>query len=190
HRAMSPARREERENAMNPTARPETAAPASSRSAEAGFSMVEMIIVFALLAALGAMFGETMAVSLGADRHVPAFNAAATKGQRSANDIQEDLTAARRVYSDDSEGRGYAAATEVIASPSKLKLPAPIKSARLPVTDPLGTFAPDTKTHKTTGDSLLFVREQGTALIATTLGPTPRTLRFDLFRFVSYYLTM
>jgi len=159
------------------------------RSSEAGFSVVEVILVMAALAALGVMFGETMIVSLGADRYVSAFNAAATKGQRSSNEIEEDLTAARRVYSNDAEGRAYAAATDAFGSTRPSTVPKPIKSSLLPLTDPLGTFAPDTSTHQVTGNAALFVREQGSALIETEEGPSPRTLRFDLFRFVAYYLT-
>src|SRR5688572_24495405 len=143
------------------------------RSGEAGFSVVEVIMVMAALAALGVMFGETMIVSLGADRYVSAFNAAATKGQRSSNEIEEDLTAARRVYSNDAEGRAYAAATDAFGTSRPTRVPKPLTSSLFPVTDPLGTFAPDTSTHQVAGNAALFVREQGTALLETEEGPAP-----------------
>lgn len=160
-----------------------------ARSREAGFSVIEVVMVMAGLAALGVMFGETMIVSLGADRYVSAFNAAATKGQRSSNEIEEDLTAARRVYSNDAEGRAYAAATEAFGPSRPNGIPKPLLTSLLPLTDPLGTFAPDTQARQTTGNSLLFVREQGSAVVDTEEGPVARSLRFDLFRFVGYYLT-
>ncbi len=163
--------------------------PAGRGSREAGFSVVEVILVIAALAALGAMFGETMIVSLGADRYVSAFNAAATKGQRTSNEIESDLTAARRVYSNDAEGRAYAAATDALTSRAVNGLARPIDSSTLPLVSPLGTFEPDSPAAQTTGNSILFVREQGTAVVDTEEGPAARTLRFDLFRFVAYFLT-
>jgi hypothetical protein len=166
-----------------------SSADAPLRSGEAGFSLVEVVLVMAGLAAFGVMFGETMIVSLGADRYVSAFNAAATKGQRSSNEIEQDLTAARRVYSLDDEGRDYAAATEVFGPNRPSEMPKPLTSSLLPLVDPLGSFAPDTQSYQTAGNALLFVREQGSAVIDTIEGPEARSLRFDLFRFVGYYLT-
>lgn len=145
----------------------------------AGFTFIEVTLVLGMTALLAWLVERTFVTTSDADRHVQAVQHATDKGQRLAYKLRELVSSSRRLFGRDATGQAYRDALEIVRVPV-----AP--DARLPIIDPLGQLVPDEPDAKTTGNSLLFVRESDPAQVV--VDAAAGTIRYiDTYRFIYVY---
>ena len=149
------------------------------RTAEAGFTFLEIVLVLTMTSMLAWLVERTFTTTSQADRHIAAVQHATDKGQRLAYKLRELVSASRRLFGRDAVGADYLSALEIRRIPA-----AP--DARLPLIDPLGDLVPDEVDQRLTGNSLFFVRESDPAEVV--VDPVAGTVRYiDTYRFIYVY---
>ncbi|MDA1194659.1 MAG: hypothetical protein O2894_05695 [Planctomycetota bacterium] len=148
-------------------------------ASEAGFSLLEVSVSLFLVVIMALVVERTLESTRKAEVYLSAVRKATERGHQLTYEIRELVTASRRLFSNDDEGRGYLAALDISDNPV-------MPGARMPVVDPLGRLGPDADGTPLTGNLLLFVGEtDATAAIADPDGPVIRSI--DTYRFVCCY---
>lgn len=149
------------------------------RRTQDGYSLIEMVMVLAILALMSLVVERTLAAAHDSERWLGAVRKVTERGQKVAYHLREIVSASRKVFSNDATGQGYLDALDLTRDPR-------IVSSRLPVIDEIGGLGPDAAGEPRTGNVLLFVREADAA--PAIADPATKTVRFiDTYRFVVVY---
>jgi len=122
---------------------------------------------------------RTLDSTRSAERFLSAIGKATERGQSLAYEIREQVTASRRMFSNDGVGQDYLSALDLSRAPLH-------EGARLPVIEEAARLGPDQPGVPSTGNILFFVGEtDATGAIAD---PVAQTVRYiDTYRFVCCY---
>lgn len=149
------------------------------RRSQGGYSLIEIVMVLAILALMSFVVERTLASTQNADRWLGAVRKSTERGQRIAYNLREIVSASRKLFGNDTMGQGYLAALDLTRDPV-----AP--GSRLPLIDEVGGLGPDASGVPMTGNILLFVREADPA--PAVANPATQAVRFiDTYRFVCVY---
>lgn len=149
------------------------------RSAEAGFTFVEVAISLVILTMMALVVERTLAGTHDAERYLNGIRKSTERGQRIAYEVRDAVSASRKLYQNDLLGQGYLNALDFTRDPI-------LPTARLPVFDELGVLGPDDPTDPRTGNILLFVREADAA--PAIANPATKKVRYiDTYRFICVY---
>lgn len=155
------------------------ASPRRSRRGEAGFTMIEVSVSLFLVVIMALIVERTLDSTRKAEKYLSAVRKATERGHKLTYEIRELVTASRRLFFNDDEGRAY---LEALDLDGLTVMP----GARMPVVDALGRLGPDEAGDPRTGNILFFVGEtDATAAIADPDGPQIRYI--DTYRFVACY---
>lgn len=147
--------------------------------AQAGFSMVELIVAATILILMVLMVSTLMLSGSDASKFAERNNRATEVGQDLIDNMRSEIRAATRIFTNDSTGTAYRAVLEPWTSAS------PIATTTLPTLDVLGSFQADSAGTNKTGNELLLSRHSWSAEFTTTGGTT---YRYDVLRIVRYFL--
>lgn len=149
------------------------------RRTESGFTMVEVSVSLCLVVIMALIVERTLDSTQKAEKYLSAVRRATERGHKLSYEVRELVTASRRIFFNDDDGRNYLDALQV----GELT---PLPGARLPVVDALGRLGPDEQGEPRTGNILFFVGEtDATAAVADPDGPSYRYI--DTYRFVACY---
>ena len=85
------------------------------RTAEAGFTFLEIVLVLSMTSMLAWLVERTFTTTSQADRHIAAVQHATDKGQRLAYKLRELVSASRRLFGRDAIGADYLSALKSAA---------------------------------------------------------------------------
>ncbi|MGA7615980.1 MAG: prepilin-type N-terminal cleavage/methylation domain-containing protein [Thermoanaerobaculia bacterium] len=160
-----------------------------SRLGAGGFSLIEVMVVTAIVTAILIMVFEIMEDSFHTSMFTESHNDLAVFGQRTVNRLQVEVAQARMLFQDDATGKEYRDA---------LALPAtrPVWSdSLLPVVDPAPELNPDSGsgTDRRVGNCLLVAKQLSPVPLACDDDGDPSTpdieFEADRYRFDFYYLS-
>ena len=105
-----------------------TARARISRRGQSGYSLIEIIMVLAIVALMAVVVERTLASSSEAERYLGAVRKSTERGERLAYEVREIVSASRKLFGNDTIGTGYFSALD-------LSRDAPITAGRLPTFD-------------------------------------------------------
>ncbi len=147
-----------------------------SRRNQAGFTMIEVSVSLALIVVMALVVERTLDSTQKAERYLSAVRKATERGHKLTYEVRELVTASRRLFFNDAEGKAYLEALDLSATPIR-------DGARLPIVDELGRLGPDADGDPHTGNILFFVGESdATPAVADPVGPVVRYI--DTYRFI------
>ena len=152
----------------------------SERHSEAGFSLLEAVIVFTIVTALTAMITQSLTTLSRNQRWSERQSAALSKAERIVQGVASDLEAAVRVFTENEESRSLLTRLD-------LGTIVPLSSAVLPTATSRGFFAPDAEGKREAGNMLLVARAIQPIDVPTGIGS--HRARIDRYQFVLYSLS-
>jgi len=153
--------------------------PWRASRAEAGFTMIEVSVSLFLVVIMALVVERTLDSTRKAETYLSAVRKATERGHKLTYEIRQHVTASRRLFMNDADGRAYLDALQLDGLPI-------MPGARMPLVDALGRLGPDKVGEPRTGNILFFVGEtDATAAIADSDGPVIRYI--DTYRFICCY---
>ena len=144
-----------------------------------GFTFIEITVSLVVLTLLALAVERTLTTTKDSERYLTAIRRATESGQRVCYEVFKTVSTSRKLFQDDTLGRGYLDALDL----SRLPL-AP--NSRLPLIDEVGELGPDTVGDPKTGNVLLFVEESDPAPCVSD-GTTGKIRYIDTYHFVCVY---
>ncbi|MFO1050872.1 MAG: hypothetical protein U1F36_01495 [Planctomycetota bacterium] len=151
----------------------------NSRAGQAGFSMLEAIVVFTIVTALTAMITQSLSSLSSNQRWSERQSEALKKAQVLMDAIGDDLDHAVRVFPECPQSRALLGLLDLGGI-------APSSTSLMPLATTRGHFEPDAIGVRETGNLLLIARGETPVVVPTGVGT--RTARIDRYRFVLYCL--
>ena len=155
--------------------------PGRRRRRQAGTTALEMMVALSIIAVLSLVVERVITMARRSDKQLGSIREVVQRGERIGYDLNELVSASRRLFQGDAVGQDYFDALEL-----DLRL-VPITTLRLPIADELGGLRADEPGSPHTGNALLFVREADAA--PTVADAATGKLRYiDTYRFVCVYI--
>lgn len=149
------------------------------RSAAGGYTFLEMSIVLVIVALMSLVVERVLSSTQDAERYLGAVRLATERGQKIAYDVREIVSSSRKLFGNDTVGKGYLDALDLTRDPKAA-------GVRLPTFDESSPLGPDEVGDPRVGNVLLFVREADAA--PCVANPTTKKTRYvDTYRFVAVY---
>jgi prepilin-type N-terminal cleavage/methylation domain-containing protein len=147
-----------------------------TRRGQAGFTLIEVSVSLALLVIMAIIVERTLDSTNKAERYLSAVRKVTERGHKLTYEVRELVTASRRLFFNNDEGKAYLGVLDLSATPVRA-------GARMPLVDELGRLGPDAEGDPRTGNILFFVGEtDATPAIADPDGPVIRYV--DTYRFI------
>jgi len=151
------------------------------RRIQAGFSILEALIVTFILATITLVIERTVSGLIETERTMRAIRNTADRGQQASYRLRDVVSSSRNIFGNDTLGTGYLARIGFGALPL-------FPGSRLPKIDELNPLGPDTVGDPRTGNVLLFAR-QADPLPAKAAAATKKMRLVDTYRLVCVYLS-
>ncbi len=151
------------------------------RRAQAGFSILEALIVTFIVATITLVIERTVSSLIDTERTMRAIRNTSDRGQQAAYRLREVVTSSRNLFANDTVGNGYLGKIGFGALPL-------LPGSRLPKIDELKPLGPDVVGDPRTGNVLLFAR-QADPVPAKAQAATKLMRLVDTYRLVCVYLT-
>ncbi len=123
-----------------------------ARPRRAGFTIIEVVIVTAVVALMTLVIERTVGGVVETERSMRAVRNTTEKGQQATYRLRDLVTMSRRLFQNDAIGTGY------LAKLARTRF-APLAGSRLPLFDEVNPMGPDEAGDPHTGNCLLFIRE-------------------------------
>jgi prepilin-type N-terminal cleavage/methylation domain-containing protein len=150
------------------------------RASNRGFSLVELIVVLALIGALVASIVSLALRSQRAQTFAEKNAAATLVAQATLDQIRRDVGSSTRLFQNDSEGNSYLAGMDLTGSG--------VIIGKLPKIVSDGIFEKEVSTDLKTGNVLFFVRQERTDRFDRS--GSGDFVRTDIYRFILYALRL
>ncbi len=155
--------------------------PFRLRRLQAGFSILEVLIVTFIMATITLVIERTVSGLIETERTMRAIRNTADRGQQASYRLRDVVSSSRNIFANDTLGTGYLGKIGFGALPL-------LPGARLPKIDELSPLGPDTAGDPRTGNILLFAR-QADPLPAKAAAATKKMRLVDTYRLVCIYLS-
>lgn len=155
--------------------------PSRPRRAQAGFSILEALIVTFIVATITLVIERTVSSLIDTERTMRAIRNTSDRGQQAAYRLRDVVSSSRNIFGNDTLGNGYLSKIGFGALPL-------LAGSRLPKIDELNPMGPDTAGDPRTGNVLLFAR-QADPLPAKAAAATKKMRLIDTYRLVCVYLS-
>lgn len=153
--------------------------PLRPARAAGGFTLVEAMVVLALITVMSMALNYAVRATLSADQQFETSARAAQQSQRLVHRIAARVGSSRRILGGDAVGEGYLAACDLSRFPM-----AP--DARLPMIDETGDLGPDEAGSRSTGNVIVLVSETaGSPCVADADAGEVRMI--DTYRLIVIY---
>ena len=151
------------------------------RRLQAGFSILEALIVTFIIATITLVIERTVSGLIETERTMRAIRNTADRGQQASYRLRDVVSSSRNIFGNDTLGTGYLGKIGFGALPL-------LPGSRLPKIDELKPLGPDTVGDPRTGNVLLFAR-QADPLPAKAAVATKKMRLVDTYRLVCVYLS-
>ena len=152
-----------------------------TRRAQAGFSILEALIVTFIVATITLVIERTVSSLTDTERLMRAIRNTADRGQQASYRLRDVVSSSRKIFGNDTVGNAYLGKIGFGALPL-------LAGSRLPKIDELNPLGPDTAGDPRTGNVLLFVR-QADPVPAKAVAASKKMRLIDTYRIVCVYLS-